>query len=123
MLSFDLFTKNSVSEPVCADLIPHSVRLPAVPAAHLALDHHAIHISGYIGASALRQCIVHLVYRDGLVKLDYTPGPTRFQLRLSKNLLPRERRAWTQARSGLQHPSYAFLPHPAHSGRAPSAIQ
>jgi hypothetical protein len=51
---------------------------PAVRAADLGLDHHAMQISGYIGASALRQCVVHLDYRDGLVKLDYTPGPSRF---------------------------------------------
>lgn len=35
-------------------------------------------ISGLIGASALHQCVLHLDYRDGLVKLDYTPGPSRF---------------------------------------------
>lgn len=35
-------------------------------------------ISGLIGGNALRQCILHLDYRDGLVKLDYTPGPSRF---------------------------------------------
>jgi clan AA aspartic protease (TIGR02281 family) len=29
-----------------------------------------IQVSGMIGASALRQCVVHLDYRDGLVKLD-----------------------------------------------------
>ena len=42
------------------------------------IGHVPMKISGLIGASALRQCVLHLDYRDGLVKLDYTPGPSRF---------------------------------------------
>ena len=51
--------------------------LAAEPEA-LDLDRAPVEVSGVIGASALRQCVVHLDYRDGLVKLDYTPGPSRF---------------------------------------------
>jgi predicted aspartyl protease len=42
------------------------------------LGNTPMRISGMIGASALRQCVLHLDYRDGLVKLEYTPGPSRF---------------------------------------------
>jgi tetratricopeptide (TPR) repeat protein len=41
-------------------------------------SHGPMEISGLIGASALKQCTVHLDYRDGLIKMDYTPGPSRF---------------------------------------------
>ena len=50
----------------------------AIEASSMSLDHGPMEISGLIGASALKQCTVHLDYRDGLVKLDYTPGPSRF---------------------------------------------
>ncbi len=51
--------------------------LAAAPVA-LGFEDAPMQLSGLIGASALRQCVVHLDYRDGLVKLDYTPGPSRF---------------------------------------------
>jgi hypothetical protein len=53
-------------------------QVPAIEPGSLSLDRGPMEISGLIGASALRQCIVHLDYRDGLVKFDYTPGPSRF---------------------------------------------
>jgi hypothetical protein len=30
-------------------------------------------ISGFIGATTLSQCTIHIDYRDGLVKFDYNP--------------------------------------------------
>ena len=53
-------------------------QVPAMEPESMASAHAPMQIAGFIGASALHQCVVHIDYRDGLVKLDYTPGPTRF---------------------------------------------